>query len=139
MKKIFLFAVILLITAGCSRKQEKFELFSAESFAYSMDKGWEMNGTVRAKGFEQNENNKKFSAKLSYTIDLVTADGNLIKGIESGNVEKTADDKISEIEISTQLILGSNYKTGNCKVIFNVTDELSKQHAMLWSFFELSN
>lgn len=138
MKKLFLFTVILLVTAGCSRKQEKFELFSAESFAYSMDNGWEMNGTVRAKGFEQIEENKKFSARLSYTIDLVTSDGKLIKGLESGNADKTADEKIPEIEINIQLKFNSNYKTGNCKLIFNVTDELSKQHAMLWSFFELS-
>jgi hypothetical protein len=98
-----------------------------------------MNGTVRAKGFEQNENNKKFSAKLTYTIDLITADGKLVKGIDSGRVDKTADEKISEIEINTQLKLDSSYKTGTNKVVYNVTDELSKQSATLWSFFELSN
>jgi hypothetical protein len=137
MKKLFLIALLLLVVA-CSKKQEKFELFSAESFAYSMDKGWEMNGTVRAKGFEQNENDKKFSAKLSYTIDLVTVDDKYLTGIDSGTVDKTADEKISEIEVSTQLKLDSSYKPGTYKVIFNVKDELSKQSASLWSFFELS-
>jgi hypothetical protein len=139
MKKLMLFTVILIIAAGCSKKQEKFELFSAESFAYSMDKGWEVNGTVRAKGFDQTENDKKFSIKLSYTIDMVTPDAKLIKGIDSGTINKTADERISEIEINTQLKLDSNYKTGNYKIIFNVTDELSKRQATLWSFCELSN
>jgi hypothetical protein len=137
MKKLLLIVTLISIMA-CSQKLEKFELFSAESFAYSMDKGWEVNATARAKGFEQQENDKKYSAILSYTIDLVTADGKLLKKIDSGIINKTADEKITEIEISIQLKLDSSYKTGNNKVVFNVIDELSKQKASLWSFFELS-
>jgi len=137
MKKVLLFACVLIVVS-CSKKPEKFELFSAESFAYSMDKGWELNATVRAKGFEQHENNNKFTAKLSYTVDLVTADGKLAKGIDSGTVDKTADEKIVDLEISSQIKLDASYKTGTNKVIFYVTDDFSNRNATLWSFFELS-
>lgn len=137
MKKI-LFVVLVMFAVACSRRMEKLELFSAESFAYSMDNGWELNATVRAKGFDQKENNNKFSAKLSYTIDLVNSDGKLIKGVDSGTINKTADEKLTELEINVQLKLDSTYKAGNCRVIFNVTDEFSKEKASLWSLFELS-
>lgn len=138
MKKIFLLFAATVLIFACSKKKEKFELFSAESFAYSLDSGWEMNATVRAKGFEQHEDNNEFTAKLSYSVDLITPEGKLIKGIDSGVVNKTAKEKILELEINIQQKLNAAYKTGNYKVIFNVTDDFSGRKAMLWSFFELS-
>ena len=75
MKKYFLLLFILFSIAACSKKEEKLELFSAESFAYSLDKGWEADASVRVKGFEQNENSGTYSVKLSYTVDLESPDG----------------------------------------------------------------
>ena len=82
MKKFILIILGLFAIIACSKKQEKLELFSAESFAYSMDKGWDMNASVRVKGFEQDESGKGFKAKLSYSVDLETSDGKLVEGID---------------------------------------------------------
>lgn len=137
MKKSFLF-IALIMLAACSKKQENFELLSAESFAYSVDNGWEITATVRAKGFEQNENKNVFTAKVSYTVDLKTPDGKLFENIKSGVIDKTANEKIADLPIEVQLQLNSNSKTGNYKIWFYVKDELSGRKANLWSFCEVS-
>ncbi len=138
LKKILLLIVISLYVSGCSKKEEKFELFSAESFAYSMDNGWELNATVRAKGFEQKENGNKFSAKLSYYTNLQTSEGKLVNKVSSGIIDKTENEKIPEIPIESQIKLDSAYKTGNYKIIFYVKDELSGKEISIESIFELS-
>lgn len=138
MKKYFLLFIILFLISACSKKEEKFELFSAESFAYSMDNGWELNATVRAKGFEQKENGNKFSAKLSYYTNLQTPEGKLVNNVSSGIIDKNENEKISEIPIEMQIKLDSTYKTGNYKIIFYVKDELSGKEIFIESIFELS-
>lgn len=138
MRKYFPLFVILFLINSCSKKEEKFELFSAESFAYSMDNGWELNATVRAKGFEQKENNNKFFAKLSYYTDIQTSEGKLISKGSSGVIDKTENEKFYEMPIESQIKLDSTYKTGNYKIIFHIKDELSGKEIFIESVFELS-
>ncbi|MCX6169301.1 MAG: hypothetical protein NTX65_08175 [Ignavibacteriales bacterium] len=138
MKKIILLFTVSILLTACSNKREDLELFSAESFAYSMDSGWELNATVRAKGFEQDESGDKFTAKLSYVADLETPDGKLFRKISSGNIDKTSAEKLIDLPIETQIKLDSTFKLGNYKITFFVKDELTGRKAYLWSFFELS-
>ena len=138
MKKYFVLTVLLLLIAACSKKEERFELFSCESFAYSMDNGWEVDASVRVKGFEQHEDNGKYSAKLSYTVDLQTVDGRMIVKIDSGVLDKTASEKMMDQQINSQIQLDSTYQTGTYKIFFNVTDEFSGRKSVQWSYFDLS-
>jgi hypothetical protein len=138
MKKHFLLIILSLAVLACSKKQERFELFSCESFAYSLDKGWEANASVRVKGFEQKEDNNKFSAKLSYTVDLQTPDGRMIYKIDSGVLEKTASEKMMDQQINSQIQLDTTFVTGTYKIFINVIDEFSDKKSVQWSYFELS-
>ena len=137
MKKYFLLGALIILIAACSKKQEKLELFSCESFAYTMDNGWEVDASVRVKGFEQKEDNGKYSAKLTYTVDLQTVDGRMILKIDSGVFEKTSADKMMDQQINSQLQLDKSYKTGTYKIFFNITDDYSGQKSVQWSYFEL--
>ena len=139
MKKYFLLLFILFSIAACSKKEEKLELFSAESFAYSLDKGWEADASVRVKGFEQNENNGTYAVKLSYTVDLESPDGKVIKSIDSGNIDKTSAEKMIDLQINSQIQLDSNYKLGSYKLVFNVTDDPTGRKASIQSSFDLTN
>ena len=138
MKKSTMLLVTLILITSCSRKFEKFELFSAESFAYSMDSGWELNASVRAKGFEQDEENNKFTTKLSYFADIQTPDGRLLEKISSGVVDKTSDEKLIDFPIEAQIKLDSSFKPGIYKITFFVKDEATGKKGHLSSFFELS-
>lgn len=138
MKKLTLLFTTFILIIACSRKFEKFELFSAESFAYSMDSGWELNASVRAKGFEQDEENNKFTVKLSYFADIQTPEGKLLERISSGVVDKTSDEKLIDIPIETQIKLDSTFAPGIYKITFFVKDEATGKKGHLSSFFELS-
>lgn len=137
-KSIIFFLATIIITTACSRNFEKFELFSAESFAYSLDSGWELNASVRAKGFEQDKSNDKFTAKISYFADIKTPDGRLLEKISSGVVEKSSAEKLVDLPIEIQIQLDSKYKLGIYKITFFVKDEATGKKGHLSSFFELS-
>ncbi|MBI5729571.1 MAG: hypothetical protein HY963_00385, partial [Ignavibacteriales bacterium] len=93
---------------------------------------------LRAKGFEQKENDNKFSARLSYYTNLQTPDGKLVNKVSSGVIDKTEIEKFSEILIESQIKLDSAYKTGNYKIIFYVRDKLTGKEISIESMFELS-
>lgn len=131
-----LFLIIILI-AACSSKEENLELFSAEAFAYSMESGWELNATCRAKGFEQHELNDNFTAKLSYTVDLKTPDGKLFEVIDEGLIDQTNSEKIIDLAINSQIQFDSSYSPGTYTVIFKVTDDYSQKKATLEKQFDL--
>lgn len=139
MKKVAGILFILFSIIACSKKEDKLELFSAESFAYSLDNGWEVDVSVRVKGFEQAKNNGSYAAKLSYTVDIQTPEGNIIRSIDSGRIDKTSAEKIMDLQINSQIQLDSTYKLGGYKIIFNVTDDLTGRKASLQSSFDLTN
>ncbi|MCL4549613.1 MAG: hypothetical protein M1495_13700 [Bacteroidetes bacterium] len=139
MKKYFLLLFILFSVVACSKKEVKLELFSAESFAYSLDKGWEADASVRVKGFEQTKNNGTYAAKLSYTVDLETPDGKGIKSIDSGKIDKTSAEKMIDLQINSQIQLDSNYKLGSYKLVFNVTDDPTGRKSSIQTSFDLTN
>ncbi len=137
-KRSFLIAFLLIITA-CSKEEIKFELFSAEAFAYSLDSGFELNARTMAKGFKLEETGGLFKAKLTYTADLVMPDKTVKKDFAAGSFEKEEKNEFTEAELSIQKELDSKYSLGIYKVVFNVTDEISKQKLSIEKDFELSN
>ncbi|MEW6508660.1 MAG: hypothetical protein AB1432_13045 [Bacteroidota bacterium] len=132
-----LFCVIILST--CSSDESTLELFSAEAFAYSIDNGWELNATCLVKGFEQKEEENEFKAKLSFTVDLKTPDGNMLKGVGGGLIDKTDKEKITDLLLETQIQLDSSYKTGKYTIMFNVDDNFSGKSTSIQKEFELTN
>jgi len=131
-----LFLITLII--ACSSKEEKLELFSAEAFTYSMGEGWELNASCRVKGFTQNRTGEEYSAKLSYTADLITPDGKKLESVGEGLIDQKSKEKISDLLIETQLQLDSSYKPGKYKIVFNVTDDLNEKKISIEKEFEIS-
>lgn len=129
--------LITLITA-CSSKEEKFELFSAEAFTYSMEEGWELNASCRVKGFTQNKTGEEYSAKLSYTADLITPDGKKLESVGEGLIDQKSKEKFSDLLIETQLQIDSSYKPGKYKIVFNVSDDLTEKKVSIEKEFEIS-
>ncbi|PKL82636.1 MAG: hypothetical protein CVV24_09025 [Ignavibacteriae bacterium HGW-Ignavibacteriae-3] len=138
MKKVFLCFAFIIAATACSRKIEKLELFSSEAFAYSLDSGWELNASVRVKGFDQDESGGQFTAKLSYYADLQTPEGKLVEKISSGVIDKKAGERMTDIPIETQIKLDTHFRKGIYKITFYVKDESTRQRAKESNFFELS-
>lgn len=139
MKKNLSLLIIIIFVFACSKQEEKLELFSAEAFAYSMESGWELNGTCRVKGFEQKEEESNFKAKLSFLVDLETPDGKLLNGVGEGLIDRNGSERFIDLPIETQVQLDSAFKAGKYKIIFNITDDFSGKTATIQKEFELSN
>ena len=136
-KKAAVLFLFFLLTA-CSKKEVKFELFSPEAFAYSLDSGYELDARTMAKGFKVEKGENKFSARLLYSVDLILPDGTVKKDLDKGIVKKEEKEEFAEIEITYQKELDKSYKLGKYKIVFNVTDDLTKQQLKVEKDFELS-
>jgi hypothetical protein len=139
MKKIFALLIVVLFLYSCSKEEEKFELFSPEAFAYSMDNGWELNASCRAKGFLQKEENETFTSKLSFSVDILTPANETLQGIGEGLVDINEEEKLADTQLETQILLDSTFNSGKYIITFNVTDDLSGKTTSIKKEFELTN
>ena len=141
--KIFYFAAIMsaLILSGCSSKTpDKLQAFSGEAFAYDLgDGGWDINASVRVKGFMQKESNNAFSSNITYTVDLVTPSGEKKSRLYTGTANQESKEKLSDVPLESQFELDSTYAAGVYKVIFNISDELGNQKISIEKRLELDN
>ncbi len=127
MKKIILVLVALLIAISCSKKDVKFEAFSAEAFAFDIGDGTaEVNATVRIKGFTQTEKNDIYKAEVAYDVDLIKPDSSISKSVFKFVQNDEGQEPISDIALEAQFSLDSSYTEGTYTLVFNITDKNSE-------------
>ncbi|MCX6152170.1 MAG: hypothetical protein NTX22_16715 [Ignavibacteriales bacterium] len=133
-----LFIIFLLVFISCGKKEEvKLQTFSAEAFAFSLPEGWEVNATIRVKGFMQNKVKDTFIAKLEYSVDLVKPNGESIKALAKDIADEENTEEFSDLPIEVQINLDAKYLPGKYKLIFNIKDELSGQQIISEKELEL--
>jgi hypothetical protein len=140
MKNIVLFALTVLLFTHCSKKEEKFEAFSTEAFAYDLGGKWEVNATVRIKGFNQivDKETGNYAATISLIVDLVKPDSSVEAGKFSYVHTETSKEKISDIGLEAQFDLDSTYQEGLYKLIFHIKDANSDNKTSTETELELS-
>ncbi len=128
MKNYFFIIIFTLILISCGKKEEKFEAFNAEAFAYDLDNYWEVNITTRVKGVSEikDEKTNEYLYELSFTIDLVHPDSTIEKNKFSFSHSQKSNEKLKDVGLEAQFELDSTYKEGNYKIIFNISDAHSK-------------
>lgn len=138
MKKLFSIFILMLLVAACAKKERKFELFSPEAFAYTMEEGWELNISCQAKGYELFENKGRYYSKLTFVIDIKMPDGTIKKNVQSGKLEQLAKEEDLDSQLNVQIKLDNTYKQGNYLAIINFRDELSGKKQKIDKAFDLS-
>ena len=127
MKKIFFVLVSLLIIISCSKKDVKFEAFSAEAFAFDIGDGTaEVNATVRIKGFTQTEKDDIYKAAVAYDVDLIKPDSSISKSVFKFVQNDEGQEPISDIALEAQFSLDSSYTEGTYTLVFNIIDKNSE-------------
>ena len=141
MRRIIFFApIIFLVVMSCGKKGIKFEAFSPQAFAYDIDSVWEVNATVNVRGYEQRENadDKNFSVKLSYSVDIITPAGEKIENIYADKIDLTKLGEIMDVPVETQFNLDRTYSPGKYELIFNIKDNYSNRETGSKTTFDLS-
>lgn len=126
MKKTILTSFLMtFIFIGCS-KDPKLVLFSSESFAFSLDSGWEVNTSVNAKGFAQieKENSDLYFTHLTYSVNLYTPTDSIYNADFDSIIDST-DEEIMDVQIESQLEVDNGFEKGNYTIEFIVEDKYS--------------
>jgi hypothetical protein len=141
MKKYYFAAILsILLIAGCGSKgTDKLQAFSGEAFAYDLGDGWDVNASVRVKGFSQKEANSSFTSNITYTVDLITPTGEKKAKLYTGTANQDSKEKLADIPLEAQFELDSTYTAGEYKVVFNISDELGNQKISIEKRLELEN
>ena len=138
MKKIFLFIVSLLVFVACTKKDTKFEAFSAEAFAFDIGDGTaEVNATVRVKGFTQTEKDENYKAAVAYEVDLIKPDSSVQKSVFKFVQNDKGKEPIADIALEAQFTLDSTYAAGIYTLVFNISDKNSDSRAEAKVTFDL--
>ncbi len=120
--------LICLVITACSKKEEtKLTAFSQEAFAYDLGNGYEVNASTRVKGFEQKNEGEKYSASISYSVDLITPNNDTTKSMFKKTLDKTDNEKIIDLPLEAQFDLDSTSAKGNYKVLYKIEDKNSGQ------------
>lgn len=129
MKKLFVTAFFISLFFIACQKDEpvNLEVFSPQGFAYDLGDVWEVNATVRIKGFQQNrdDDTKEFSAAIFYKVDLESPSGEVTENIFNFLKEVKRSERIMDLALEAQFELGSNFQTGVYKLTYHIKDELS--------------
>lgn len=137
--KIYISLILLFSLSACKNKPEpKLELFNPQAFAFDIGDSWEVNATVNAKGFLQNEKNNEFNIKLSYFVDMITPEQDTLKKIFVDTLSSIQKNEFIDIPLEAQIELDSTFEAGKYKLLFNVTDEYSKQKKYIDVVFNLT-
>ena len=125
MTKTILLILVTLLLLSCA-EDPKLILFSPESFAFSLDNGWEINASVNAKGFAQieKENSDLYFTHISYSVNLFTPEDSLFNADYDSIIDST-DEEIMDAQIETQLKLDNGFPKGNYTIEFIVEDKYS--------------
>lgn len=139
MKYLILFFLTVILFISCSKKEDKFEAFSTEAFAYDLGGSWEVNATVRIKGFTQTEDKEtgNYAATISLIVDLVKPDSSVEKGKFSYVHTETSMEKISDVGLEAQFELDSTYQEGDYRIIFHIKDANSDNQTSIGTDLEL--
>lgn len=133
---IYLFTVIILFFA-CSEPEPDLQLSNPEAFSFDLGDSWEVNSSVKAKGFAQNEKDDSYSINLSYSVDFLSISDTLL-AIYNDKVTDTNQEEILDYILEAQIEIDSTFGEGDYTLIYNVKDELSEQEKTISVDFNLS-
>lgn len=129
MKKLIAFALVILLIFSACKKEEplNLEAFSPQGFAFDLGDVWEVNATVRVKGFQQNRNDetKEFTASVFYQVDLEEPNGEVRENIFRFLKEVNNHERLIDIGLESQFELSSDYEEGIYRLNYYIKDELS--------------
>ncbi len=138
MKKSISLLIIFIFISACSNEKKKLALFNPEAFTFNLEPGWELNASVRVKGYVMERNNDEFKINLVYYADIVCPESDTLKKAASGNIVKISKEEIPDVGINMQKEFDSTYVAGSYKIIFHVRDENSGQTAKAEEAFEIT-
>jgi hypothetical protein len=139
MKKYLLSAaVFILLVNGCSGDDNnKLEAYNPEVFAFDIGDEYEVNATVRIKGFKLDQQGDEFTSSVSYELDLVRPEGVTENEIVTKIEDLVFSEKVNDAGIDIQFTLDSSYAPGKYSVIFNLKDNLSEKSVTTSTEFTL--
>jgi len=127
MKKIFLVIITLFVIISCSKKDVKFEAFSAEAFAFDIGDGTaEVNATVRVKGFTQTEKDNNYKAAVAYEVDMIKPDNSVQKSVFKFVQNSEEKEAIADIPLEAQFSLDTTYAEGTYTLVYKISDKNSE-------------
>jgi hypothetical protein len=137
MKNLLFLLPLLFLLLSCAEEPD-LVLFSPQSFAFSMDDGWEVNASVNAKGFAQIEkdNSDLYFTQINYLVNLYSPEDTIFNADYDSIIDST-NEEVLDIQIESQLQLDSGFKAGEYKIEFIVVDEYSQTRDTLSTNFIL--
>lgn len=124
MKRLLLLSVALfLVVAGCSKKEEvKLSTSGTNAFALDMGKQWEVQALTELHGFEIREKDESYSARIFYSIDVITPENKVLKSLFTRENNTKEAEEFKSLKLEAQFNIDGDYPVGKYRAVFNIKD-----------------
>jgi hypothetical protein len=139
--KSILYPLILFITVFVScglDEDQNLEAYNSEAFVFDIGEEYEVNASVRIRGFRLEEHGEEFSSSVFYELDLQRPDGTIEEEFVSKIEEFIFSEKVKDAGIDFQFNLDKSYVPGRYNLIINLTDNYTENSTMAIAEFTLN-
>jgi hypothetical protein len=138
--KWFLYPLVLLLAVfiSCGEEDQNLEAYSSETFVFDIGEEYEVNTSVRIRGFKLEEQGDEFASSVYYELDLQRPDGSIEEDIVSKIEEFFFSERVKDAGIDIQFNLDKSYDPGRYSVIINLVDNYSEYSTTATAEFELN-
>jgi len=131
--------LFLIFLFACSKEETKFELYSPETFAFDLDNNWEVNSSIRVKGFVQQRKEGFSIITLQYKVNLKDSSGKLLKNIIEDTFSESNQENVGDTSIEFQFNLDSTFIPGKYQLEYYCKDIISGKETNFKSYFQLED
>ena len=127
-KLIFSFSILILLFAGCSKKEDvKLSTSGSNAFGLDMGGSWEVQALTELRGFDTQKKDGQFYSRVFFTIDVITPDNQVLSSLFTKEDDKKDSEEFKSMKLEAQFNVDSNYPVGKYKAVFNIKDMISNK------------
>lgn len=141
MKKLFVLGLLFIsvLLVSCSETKTEFEVVNPAVGVFDLGDSWEVNISFVVKGPELKKEGDNFNSKISFVMDLVKPNGEIIINKTNGLSESNFNESKKDVSVNAQFELDSTFVSGKYKMIINVKDLISNKDFKIEKEFDLAN
>lgn len=122
MKNISFLILIIGLFACNTTPEPNLQLSNPEAFAFDLGESWEINSSVKSKGFLVKEYEDEYTIKLYYFIDLISHQNDTLNNIYSDSLIFSDSEEIEDVILESQIEIDTSYGVGDFNLLYHVKD-----------------
>jgi hypothetical protein len=140
MKWILVLSLFLILFTSCSEeKNTDLEAYNTEVYVFDIGDEYEVNVSLRLKGFKIEEEGSELKSSFLYETDLIKPDGSREEGFISKTEDVLFTEHVGDTGLDIQFNLDGNFEPGEYTLVINLRDNYTGSQTKTETEFRLND